>query len=139
VELGLRVLWDKPDPAAELPHVSTYRADGCDDGRSYLLALVEQERQMGAQRGRAESLADELEAPLLEMTAAHVRRCLETPRMLLTGAYLVDRDKVEAFRRRVEALQEARPELGFLCTGPWPAYSFVSPLDGVRREEAILR
>jgi len=33
---------------------------------------------------------------------------------------------VVAFQREVEALRQAYPDLDFLCTGPWPAYSFVT-------------
>jgi len=37
------------------------------------------------------------------------------------GAYLVDRDTVDAFRARVRELDER-----LTCTGPWPPYSFVA-------------
>ena len=40
---------------------------------------------------------------------------------------LVDRDGVGAFVARVRALQDERPELAVLCTGPWPPYSFAAP------------
>jgi hypothetical protein len=42
----------------------------------------------------------------------------------LRAAYLVDRDAVDRFVGRVRELQDARPELAILCTGPWPPYSF---------------
>ncbi len=45
---------------------------------------------------------------------------------LFKAAYLVDRDRVEAFRARVDVLDS---ELGggrIVCTGPWPPYGFSS-------------
>jgi Gas vesicle synthesis protein GvpL/GvpF len=41
------------------------------------------------------------------------------------GSYLVDEPTVGVFRRTVERLQREHPEAALLCTGPWPAYSFV--------------
>jgi hypothetical protein len=43
---------------------------------------------------------------------------------LLRAAYLVDRDRVEAFVALVRRLQDDHPALDLLCTGPWPPYSF---------------
>ncbi len=61
--------------------------------------------------------------------AARARATTCRPRAggdLLRGAYLVDRDAVEAFARGVRELQAAHPDLRILCTGPWPPYSFTS-------------
>jgi hypothetical protein len=43
------------------------------------------------------------------------------------SAYLVSRADIVAFVARVAALEEANEDLSFLCTGPWPPYSFVTP------------
>jgi hypothetical protein len=40
-------------------------------------------------------------------------------------SYLVDEPAVDDFRSAVESLQREHPEAALLCTGPWPAYSFV--------------
>jgi hypothetical protein len=132
VELGLRVLWisDFRLPIADcrLPnHKSEIenRKSKILSGRAYLLARLEEERQARAWRQRAEALADELHAPLAHLATENTRQVLITPRLLLTAAYLVERDRVTVFQREVEALQAAYPALHFLCTGPWPAYSFI--------------
>jgi hypothetical protein len=51
---------------------------------------------------------------------------------VLRNAYLVERRVVPRFRAVVERLQLAHPEVAILCTGPWPAYSFVSDAAGPR-------
>jgi hypothetical protein len=94
-------------------------------GRSYLLARLEEERQRRAWRQRAEALAEELHTPLAHLAVESTRQVLLTPRLLLTAAYLVERDQVAAFQQEVGALSAAYPALRFLCTGPWPAYNFV--------------
>lgn len=125
VELSLRVLWnDDVLPPQPSPAGGGGCGKGC--GRTYLMARLEEERQRQAWRQRAEALAAELHTLLDRLAVESARQVLVTPRLLLTAAYLVERDQVAAFRREVEALSAAHPELRFLCTGPWPAYSFVS-------------
>lgn len=45
---------------------------------------------------------------------------------LLRAAYLVERDRVDAFVQAVQRLQAERPDLALVCTGPWPPFSFSS-------------
>jgi hypothetical protein len=77
-------------------------------GRDYLLAKLANQQ---------------LDAPLAEL-ASDVRR--QIPRgadEILRGAYLVERGT--DFPAAVERLDAAHAEHAFLCTGPWPPYSFV--------------
>ncbi|MBM4466389.1 MAG: GvpL/GvpF family gas vesicle protein [Chloroflexi bacterium] len=136
VELSLRVLWEAdqsptPPSSHEFPrvpqrHSGELRGTQENSGRAYLLARLEEERQRQAWRQRAEALAGEIHTPLARLAAESTRQVLITPRLLLTAAYLVERDQVAAFRREVEALGATYPALRFLCTGPWPAYNFVT-------------
>jgi hypothetical protein len=125
VELSLRVLWDDAPPPPQ-PSPEGGGGNGRGRGRAYLMARLEEERQRQAWRQRAEALAVELHTPLDRLAAESIRQVLVTPRLLLTVAYLVERDQTAAFRREVEALSTAHPELRFLYTGPWPPYNFVS-------------
>jgi len=137
VELGLRVLWDDEEQRSrgageqgserDSPlHLRTSAPLLSGSGRSYLLARLEEERQARAWRQQAEALASELHIPLARLARESTQQVLITPRLLLTAAYLVERDRVVAFRREVEVLRTAHPALRFLCTGPWPPYSFVT-------------
>lgn len=121
VELSVRVMWDSDEvqaPAADRSQPA--------DGRSYLMARLEAQREEENWRQRATALATELHAPLAQLATASTQRALVTPRMLLTGAYLVERDRMEVFRQKVAASNAAHPALQFLCTGPWPPYNFVT-------------
>ena len=99
VELGVRVL------------AQARAAPG--SGRDYLLARLEESRRAAARH-----------EPLAEL-AADATRQPSRGGELLRGAYLVDRAGVAGFRDAVGDLQDEHPELTILCTGPWPAYSFV--------------
>ncbi|MEV0429841.1 GvpL/GvpF family gas vesicle protein [Micromonospora sp. NPDC050495] len=46
--------------------------------------------------------------------------------MVLNGAYLVDRDRLDGFAVLVRELTGRHPELRLEPTGPWPPYSFVA-------------
>ncbi|MDA0165685.1 GvpL/GvpF family gas vesicle protein [Solirubrobacter ginsenosidimutans] len=80
------------------------------DGRAYL-----------ARRRKAAALHDALTA----LAVAEVRRPERGGQELLRGAYLVERPALRAFTAAVETLQREHPEASLVCTGPWPAYSFV--------------
>ena len=56
-------------------------------------------------------------------------RLLATPQLLLSGAYLVSRERTDEFRRCVESLGRDHPDLRILCTGPWPPYHFTPALE----------
>ncbi|HBY96873.1 MAG TPA: hypothetical protein DEP84_23490 [Chloroflexi bacterium] len=122
VEVGLRVLWgDDPPPAT-----SDTQGRARSGGRAYLLARLEKERLARARRQRAEALAAALYGTLAGVAVESTQQVLITPRLLLTASFLVERDQVATFRREAEALSAVYPALQFLCTGPWPAYSFVT-------------
>jgi Gas vesicle synthesis protein GvpL/GvpF len=105
VELGVRVLAEAAPPSE------------ASSGGAYMRARLEQRREL-------ERLADELHAPLAGLSRDATLTVGATPRLLLTAAYLVERGQVEAFHRALSALQSQHPNLGIVCTGPWPPYSF---------------
>ena len=111
VELGLRVA---------APETVGTSAGGT--GSDYMRARLGDQRRVAA-------LADAVHAPLAAQARAATRSVGVTPRLLLSGAYLVERADVEPVRDTVEGLGREHPELTLVLTGPWPAYSFAT-VDG---------
>lgn len=107
VELAVRVLGDADEPARPA------------SGAEYMRARLEQRR-------RSEDRAGAVHAPLAALASAATSTVGATPRLLLSSAYLVERGRVDEFRREVAVLQARHPELGIVCTGPWPPYSFAT-------------
>ncbi|MBU0493723.1 MAG: GvpL/GvpF family gas vesicle protein [Chloroflexi bacterium] len=126
VELGLRVLWHQEPHSEVAADRGSAPAEEPGSGRAYLLARLAEERQQQARRQPAEALAVELHAPLAGRAVESTSEVWATPHLLLTAAYLVDQDQVPAFQEEIRALIAAYPTLRFLCTGPWPPYSFVA-------------
>ena len=107
VEIGLRVFDNAPPTGG--------KAEG--SGRAYMQRRLEEVR-------RAEHTAAELHDALAAAARESTSRVLATPQLLLSAAYLLPRSAVEPFRRAVETAERDRPGLTFVCTGPWPPYSF---------------
>jgi hypothetical protein len=137
VELGVRVFWEPVPAAVATATPGTPSTQPLpDSGRAYMLARLEDEQRRREERQRAERLVEQLHAPLAPLAADSTRRVLTTPQTLLVAAYLVQRDRADAFRARVQELGPAHPELRILCTGPWPPYHFVPQLGEAAEEVA---
>ena len=107
VELGLRAVGPARDAVA------------ASSGAGYMRARL-------AERREIERRADELHHPLAALAREATRAVGATERLLLSAEYLVPKRDVPAFRELVERLQADHPELGIVCTGPWPPYSFAT-------------
>jgi hypothetical protein len=131
LELALHVLWDREEPQADEPGPGLPGGAVVSDGRSYLLARLQSTRREQELKRQAEALAMGLHAPLAALADDSLQRVLSSPRQLLSSTYLIRCDRLPLFRQQVEALIATHPELQFLLTGPWPAYSFITRIPGV--------
>jgi len=87
-------------------------------GREYLLAKLALD-----QRGERQAAA--LHEPLAALAVASRRGMPQAAGEVLRASYLLERADLARFRDAVARLQRQLPETAVLCTGPWPAYSFV--------------
>ena len=51
--------------------------------------------------------------------------------MVIKAAYLVEKSRLGAMQQAVRRLMKTYTNLHFLCTGPWPPYHFVEPIEPV--------
>ena len=119
VELGVRVLQPVLVDAGNVKPSSVATATVVASGREYLLGKLQT-------ANRIDHAAAELHAPLEAMSVETCRQPLRGDDEVLRSAYLVDQRIVGRFRGTVERLQLTHPDVAILCTGPWPAYSFVN-------------
>ena len=129
VEIGLRcssMATEDADAESDCPsadHAST--APGAGPGSVYLRARVAKERHSRErQRGKLRLVRDVYDKLA---SHAHDSRLDDRPddRHEIAAAFLVPRDRMTVFQEIVSDIAAANPELALLCTGPWPAYSFV--------------
>jgi hypothetical protein len=145
-EYGLRV-YRRDDEAMmkaveELePEFATMRreAEATSPGRRYLLERKVAELAKDATRRVGKQMAKEIYQTLAGLARESLARPL-TPdasgatdaTLLLNGAFLVERDRLEPFRVAVAAQVHHYQPLGltFDFTGPWPPYHFVAETGG---------
>jgi Gas vesicle synthesis protein GvpL/GvpF len=109
VEMAVRVQWgERDEPAADVDAAGTV----------YMLGRLARFRT-------ARAIADRL-APL--QTVARLGRVALMPRrgVAVLGAYLVDRGRADEFARWCDRLGDEISHAEFVCTGPWPPYSFAT-------------
>jgi len=139
-EFGLRI--HRRD-AAMLEHIAELddeaaalrrEADAAAPGQRYLLERKIAERAKAALRSTSQRMARELFDELRPYARASLARPLvpgggsaSEATMVLNGAFLVAKDRIDAFRTCVGAqVRKHEPHgLSFDFTGPWPPYNFV--------------
>ena len=86
--------------------------------------MVDRDDKLLHASGDLEGLAHDVHQPLADLCRDSTVVVGATPRLLLTAAYLIERGQVDVFRAALETLEKDHPDLGVVCTGPWPPYSF---------------
>jgi Gas vesicle synthesis protein GvpL/GvpF len=112
--------------AVELTLHANLSAGGLDEhspagsGTAYMRRLLELRR-------RAQSVASEVKAAFagVARAASYVVRC--DPEDAVAASFLVDDGDVDRFLDRLRELEDECDEASFVCTGPWPPYSFAEP------------
>lgn len=102
-------------------------------GRAYLMRRRAATRRQEALAQQDAEIADSLHSELASAAVAGRRLAAQDRRltghvgeMVLNGAYLVERDRVAAFRETVEAIAGRHAHVRVELAGPWPPYSFAS-------------
>jgi Gas vesicle synthesis protein GvpL/GvpF len=114
VELALRAEWLDPAPA---------RSGGVQqNGTGYMLERLDLHR-------RATVVARRLD-PLASRARECRMRVMPRPEVAVSGAYLVDSGQLEPFTETLRDIDGATEQVDFVCTGPWPPYSFVGDVRG---------
>jgi hypothetical protein len=83
-----------------------------------------------ARKRLAERVSERIDRPLAPLARASTSKLSTDEQPRLNAAYLVDRERVAAFRDRVELLEQELDAASIVCTGPWPPYSFVASEPG---------
>jgi hypothetical protein len=111
VELALRVIPERIE--------KTNSRTAPVSGREMLLGRVREHQ-------RTIRVAQQLHAPLARAAADSTMHNHPRPPAILTASYLVDEDRIAAFRRQADQLAARQDGLRVLVTGPWPPYSFAT-------------
>jgi hypothetical protein len=93
-------------------------------GTAYLHAAAERARSRAAVESRGRAVAAELREALGGLVRDERVESLPSPHGLAAAAHLVSRVREAEYEAAADRWADARPELRFLRTGPWPPWSF---------------
>ncbi|MEJ2116786.1 MAG: GvpL/GvpF family gas vesicle protein [Alphaproteobacteria bacterium] len=98
---------------------------------AHYIARKYAENELRLQRGQVvEQLAAKIcaeDSPLVALAGATSWRAqTQSDASAISAAFLLPRERLAAFLAALDDMRLAEPELDFLCTGPWPPFSFVS-------------
>ncbi len=94
--------------------------NGDSSGTAYMRRLLELRR-------RARRVASEIKLALAELVRTGTYLVRSDPEDAVAASFLVDDDQVDRFLERLRELEDACDDATFVCTGPWPPYSFAEP------------
>lgn len=133
LEFGLKVNWDRESVLADVEkeyeeirrlkeQIEGDQATSTYFARMQLGRLVEQ-----ALAQKSESFVREIYDELREAAIAARSNKVIGDRMIMNGAFLVERDKSDMFDKKVQEIgRRYEGRLKFTYTGPWPPYNFVT-------------
>ena len=133
LEFGLKVNWDREsvlaDVESEYEEIRRLKAQIEGDqatstyfARMQLGRLVEQ-----ALAQKSESFVREIYDQLRDAAIASRANKVIGDRMIMNGAFLVERDRSDLFDKKVQEIgRRYEGKLKFTYTGPWPPYNFVT-------------
>ena len=133
LEFGLKVNWDREsvlvDVESEYEEIRRLKAQIEGDqatstyfARMQLGRLVEQ-----ALAQKSESFVREIYDELRDAAIASRANKVIGDRMIMNGAFLVEREKSDMFDKKVQEIgRRYEGKLKFNYTGPWPPYNFVT-------------
>jgi gas vesicle protein GvpL/GvpF len=131
LEFGLKVLWDRDAAVREIERddddVRRLKKEIAAQKGSTYFARVQYGRLVDqALSARSERYVNEIFTELRDVSVASRANKPIGDKMIMNAAFLVPRDKEEAFDRRVKAIGGRYEQLTFKYTGPWPPYNFVN-------------
>jgi hypothetical protein len=133
IEFGLKVNWDKPQVIAGIEQqseeirklreeIETAKSSSTYFARMQLGRLIDT-----ALSARADDYVEEIYVALRDCAIASRSNKPIGENMIMNAAFLVERDRAEAFDKAVNDIAKRfEGMLNFKYTGPWPPYNFVN-------------
>jgi Gas vesicle synthesis protein GvpL/GvpF len=130
-EFGLKVLWDRDHIVREIEEededIRRLKSEISSQKGSTYFARMQYGRLIdSALQSRSERYVAEIFDALRNVSVASRSNKPIGDKMIMNAAFLVARDKEQAFDARVKEIGQQYDKLTFKYTGPWPPYNFVN-------------
>jgi hypothetical protein len=131
LEFGLKVLWDRDVTVKEIENqdedVRRLKQEiSAQKGSTYFARMQYGRLVDAALQAHSEKYVAEIFEALRDVAVASRANKPIGDKMIMNAAFLVARDKEQAFDQRVKEIGARFDKLTFKYTGPWPPYNFVN-------------
>ncbi len=131
LEFGLKVLWDRDVMVREIEQqdedVRRLKQEiSAQKGSTYFARMQYGRLVDAALQAHSEKYVAEIFEGLRDVAVASRANKPIGDKMIMNAAFLVSRDKEQAFDARVKEIGARFDKLTFKYTGPWPPYNFVN-------------
>jgi hypothetical protein len=131
LEFGLKVLWDRDVMVREIENqdedVRRLKQEiSAQKGSTYFARMQYGRLVDAAIQAHSEKYVAEIFEALRDVAVASRANKPIGDKMIMNAAFLVSRDKEQAFDARVKEIGARFDKLTFKYTGPWPPYNFVN-------------
>jgi gas vesicle protein GvpL/GvpF len=131
VEFGLKVLWERDEVVKQIERedddVRQLKGEISSQSGPTYFARVQYGRLVeGALQARSERYVSEIFESLRDVAVASRANKPIGDKMIMNAAFLVSRDREQAFDAKVKTVGAKYAHLTFRYTGPWPPYNFVN-------------
>ena len=131
LEFGLKVLWDREVMVREIENqdedVRRLKQEiSAQKGSTYFARMQYGRLVAAALEAHSEKYLAEIFEALRDVAVASRANKPIGDKMIMNAAFLVSRDKEQAFDQRVKEIGARFDKLTFKYTGPWPPYNFVN-------------
>jgi hypothetical protein len=131
VEFGLKVLWERDEVVKQIERedddVRQLKGEISSQRGPTYFARVQYGRLVeSALQTRSERYVSEIFEALRDVAVASRANKPIGDKMIMNAAFLVSRDREQAFDAKVKAVGGKYAHLTFRYTGPWPPYNFVN-------------
>jgi hypothetical protein len=131
LEFGLKVLWEPDliiqDIEKDDENLRLLRQEiGSQRGSTYFARMQYGRLVDSLLQERSEELATAIMVGLADVSVASRANKPIGEKMILNAAFLVAREREEAFDQKVKEVAARHEHLNFKYTGPWPPYNFVN-------------
>jgi gas vesicle protein GvpL/GvpF len=131
LEFGLKILWDRDVMVREIENqdedVRRLKQEiSAQKGSTYFARMQYGRLVDAALQAHSEKYVAEIFEALRDVAVASRANKPIGDKMIMNAAFLVSRDKEQAFDQRVKEIGARFDKLTFKYTGPWPPYNFVN-------------
>jgi hypothetical protein len=120
VEMGVKIIWEVSRDQEE----EQQKEQGA--GATFLAAKRREILGSELRAAQAKEISTWLHETVSALTKGEKVTIQPSERLFFSAAHLVERANLNRYREKIAGACEARPDLHFLTSGPWPPYSFAN-------------